>query len=72
MKILKCDQCGSDGGDVKTYTYAKICLHVKCDYPFEIVGDGITYNPHPQKEFCDNCAGIIQESYKHFLEENVP
>lgn len=70
MKILKCDQCGSKDKDVKTYTVNNQCLNLKIDYSFYTCGTSILYPK--EKEFCDDCASIIKESYKHFLEENVP
>lgn len=71
MKILKCDQCGSDGKDVKTYTVCNHFLKIKMDYAY-FHTDGVAVLYPKQKEFCDDCASIIQESYKHFLEEHVP
>ena len=72
MKTLTCDNCKSTERDVKTYTYGKSFMSIKVDYPFTIVGDGIAYRHPPEKEFCDNCAGIIQTAYKKFLEEYIP
>lgn len=73
MKILKCDQCGSDGKDVKTYTYTKKFMSVKAELPEHYLYSGGTYVNVPEvKEFCDNCATNIHASYKHFLEEYVP
>lgn len=71
MKILKCDQCGSTERDVKTYTYSERCINPQVDVRY-IYNDGIAYHPSPHKEFCDDCAGIIQEAYKYFLEEHIP
>lgn len=77
MKVLKCDQCGTDK-NVSSYTVIKnspLVLEYPKPYWFNTCGDGISIfktEEVPTKELCEECISIINKSYKHFLEEEIP